>query len=68
MVPEDLVKFRQGIGRLIRRQEDKGTIVILDSRIVTKPYGSRFIEALPVNQFERFHRHNRDLVFSSSQV
>ncbi|MGB0415505.1 MAG: ATP-dependent DNA helicase [Coraliomargarita sp.] len=68
VVPEALVKFRQGIGRLIRRHEDKGNIVILDSRIVTKPYGGRFIDALPLKEYQRFNRHNRDLVFSSSQV
>ena len=68
VVPEALVKFRQGIGRLIRRHEDQGNIVILDSRIVHKPYGSRFIEALPINHYERFNRHNRDSVFASSNV
>ena len=65
-MPEALVKFRQGIGRLIRRHEDRGTIVILDSRIVTKPYGSRFIAALPVAKTQRFDRQNRDLVFASA--
>lgn len=62
-VPDALVKFRQGIGRLIRRHEDKGNIVVLDSRIVTKPYGSRFIEALPVKEYQRFNRDNRKEVF-----
>ncbi len=63
-IPEALVKFRQGIGRLIRRHEDKGNIVILDSRILTKPYGARFLEALPAHNFERFNRENRDSVFA----
>ena len=64
-VPEALVKFRQGIGRLIRRHEDTGNIVVLDSRILTKPYGARFLEALPVKAYERFNRENRDSVFAS---
>ncbi len=63
-IPEALVKFRQGMGRLIRRHEDKGNIVILDSRILTKPYGGHFIDALPVNNFQRFNRQNRESVFT----
>ena len=63
-VPDALVKFRQGIGRLIRRHEDSGNIVVLDSRILTKPYGARFIEALPVKGYLRFNRENRDSVFA----
>ena len=62
-VPEALVKFRQGMGRLIRRHEDKGRIVILDSRILSKSYGPRFIEALPIASYERFDRENRQSVF-----
>jgi ATP-dependent DNA helicase DinG len=61
-VPDALVKFRQGIGRLIRRHEDKGRIIILDSRILFKNYGPRFIEALPVKTYERFDRYNRNEV------
>jgi ATP-dependent DNA helicase DinG len=63
-VPDALVKFRQGIGRLIRCHEDSGNIVVLDSRILTKPYGARFIEALPVKDYRRFNRENRDSVFA----
>ena len=63
-IPEALVKFRQGMGRLIRRHEDRGNIVVLDSRILTKPYGGHFINALPVKSYERFNRENRDSVFS----
>jgi ATP-dependent DNA helicase DinG len=39
--------LRQGIGRLIRTKSDHGIIVILDNRIVTKPYGRAFMAALP---------------------
>jgi len=63
-VPDALVKFRQGIGRLIRRHEDRGRIVILDSRILRKNYGPRFIEALPVTDYRRFDRHSRTDVFA----
>ena len=63
-IPEALVKFRQGIGRLIRRHEDKGNIVILDSRILTKPYGSHFINALHIQKYSRFNRENRESVFA----
>jgi len=63
-VPEALVKFRQGMGRLIRRHEDRGRIVILDSRILSKSYGPRFIETLPTPEYIRFDRDNRVSVFS----
>jgi DNA polymerase-3 subunit epsilon/ATP-dependent DNA helicase DinG len=46
-VPEAVLRFRQGFGRLIRRQSDVGAVVILDKRVLTKRYGSKFIDALP---------------------
>jgi ATP-dependent DNA helicase DinG len=46
-LPEAVLKFRQGIGRLIRTQSDHGIVVVLDSRILNKYYGSRFLEAMP---------------------
>ena len=46
-VPEAILKFKQGIGRLIRTREDRGIIVILDPRVRTKPYGRQFLDALP---------------------
>ncbi|MCB9850955.1 MAG: DEAD/DEAH box helicase [Phycisphaerales bacterium] len=46
-VPEAVLKFRQGFGRLIRTATDTGIVAILDSRVVTKPYGKRFLGALP---------------------
>lgn len=46
-VPEAVIKLRQGFGRLIRSQEDRGQVVILDPRIRTKPYGRIFLESLP---------------------
>ena len=46
-LPEAILKLRQGVGRLIRTKTDRGIIVILDNRIVTKPYGRAFMQALP---------------------
>jgi ATP-dependent DNA helicase DinG len=46
-VPQAVIKFRQGFGRLIRRRTDRGTIVVLDRRIMTKYYGKVFLESLP---------------------
>lgn len=46
-VPDAVLRFRQGFGRLIRRKSDRGTVVLLDSRAWTKRYGSAFLDALP---------------------
>jgi len=46
-VPEAVLKFKQGIGRLIRTKEDRGIVVILDHRVVTKSYGKLFLDSLP---------------------
>ena len=46
-LPEAILRFRQGFGRLIRTQSDRGIVVILDRRVLTKRYGKSFIEALP---------------------
>ena len=46
-LPEAILRFRQGFGRLIRTQSDRGVVVILDRRVLTKAYGKSFIESLP---------------------
>jgi ATP-dependent DNA helicase DinG len=46
-VPEAVLKFRQGVGRLIRSKKDKGMCVILDNRVISKPYGKAFLNSLP---------------------
>src|SRR5208283_298634 len=46
-LPEAILKFRQGVGRLIRTASDTGIIVVLDNRILTKWYGQAFLDALP---------------------
>ena len=54
-LPEAVLKFRQGFGRLIRSQTDEGIVVVLDSRLLTKWYGRVFLRSLPecpVDTFE----------------
>jgi len=46
-LPEAVLKLKQGFGRLIRSQSDRGKVVILDPRIRTKSYGRIFLESLP---------------------
>ena len=46
-VPQAVLRFRQGFGRLIRNKEDKGTILIMDNRITAKGYGSSFMRSIP---------------------
>ena len=46
-LPEAVLKFKQGFGRLIRSKQDTGKVIVLDSRMMTRPYGRKFIEALP---------------------
>jgi ATP-dependent DNA helicase DinG len=46
-VPRAVLKLKQGFGRLIRTNRDRGMVVILDPRILTKPYGRSFLAALP---------------------
>jgi ATP-dependent DNA helicase DinG len=62
-LPEALIKFRQGVGRLIRTQSDRGVITVLDSRILAKSYGRLFIEGLPQKAFARLTRENRQEQF-----
>lgn len=46
-LPEAIIKFKQGFGRLIRHSEDRGAVAVLDSRLVTASYGQLFINSLP---------------------
>lgn len=46
-LPEAILRFRQGFGRLIRSKSDRGIVVILDPRILSKNYGRQFLDALP---------------------
>ncbi len=46
-LPEAILKFRQGFGRLIRTSSDRGVVAIMDRRVLTKQYGRLFLESLP---------------------
>ncbi len=46
-VPEAVLRFRQGFGRLIRTRSDRGVVVVFDRRVVSKRYGSLFLDSLP---------------------
>jgi ATP-dependent DNA helicase DinG len=57
-LPRAVLKLKQGFGRLIRTRTDRGMVVILDPRVLTKPYGSAFLEALPpCRRFEDGRQH-----------
>ena len=49
-LPEAIIKFKQGFGRLIRSKSDTGIVVVLDPRIKTKAYGRIFLDSLPDTQ------------------
>jgi ATP-dependent DNA helicase DinG len=51
-LPSAIIKFKQGFGRLIRSKTDTGIVVVLDSRIINKPYGQRFLAAIPKCKIE----------------
>lgn len=51
-LPEALLRFRQGFGRLIRTSTDRGVLVVLDRRIMTSKYGVEFQKALPPVKWE----------------
>ncbi|KXU35576.1 helicase [Cephaloticoccus primus] len=62
-LPDALVKFRQGVGRLIRSASDHGIITILDSRVLAKSYGKLFLNSLPTRTHTRMTRATRDSIF-----
>lgn len=62
-LPDALMKFRQGVGRLIRSATDHGLITILDTRVLAKTYGRLFLGCLPVAEHTRLTMANRDTVF-----
>lgn len=62
-LPDALMKFRQGVGRLIRSATDRGVITILDARVLAKAYGRLFLGCLPVSEHTRLTTANRDNLF-----
>jgi predicted DnaQ family exonuclease/DinG family helicase len=57
-VPQAILRFRQGFGRLIRSKTDRGVVVLLDKRVLTKFYGSAFLEAIPKCTFRQGSIHD----------
>jgi ATP-dependent DNA helicase DinG len=49
-IPEAVMKFRQGFGRLIRNSHDRGVVAVLDGRLLRKPYGRSFLQSLPATK------------------
>ena len=49
LLPEAIIRFRQGFGRLVRTKSDRGVVVVTDGRIVTKNYGAMFRKAIPAS-------------------
>jgi ATP-dependent DNA helicase DinG len=47
-VPEAILRFRQGFGRLIRTRSDRGVVAVFDRRVLSKKYGRAFLDSLPV--------------------
>jgi ATP-dependent DNA helicase DinG len=62
-LPDALIKFRQGVGRLIRSKTDRGLVTILDARVLAKTYGREFLSSLPTSEYERIDRENRERLF-----
>lgn len=46
-IPEAVISLKQGIGRLIRDQDDRGVIIVCDNRLVNRSYGAIFLNSLP---------------------
>jgi predicted DnaQ family exonuclease/DinG family helicase len=46
-VPQAVLRFRQGFGRLIRGEQDRGVVVLLDQRVLSRSYGSAFLDSIP---------------------
>ncbi|MHB1120299.1 MAG: ATP-dependent DNA helicase, partial [Bellilinea sp.] len=51
-LPEAILRFRQGFGRLIRTQSDRGVVAVLDKRVLTKRYGRSFLDSLPESKVQ----------------
>jgi ATP-dependent DNA helicase DinG len=62
-LPDALIKFRQGVGRLIRNKTDRGLVTLLDARVLAKTYGREFLASLPTSDYERIDRDNRERTF-----
>ncbi len=52
-VPQSILRFKQGFGRLIRSRQDRGIVVVLDKRLISKKYGDLFLQSLPHTSVRR---------------
>lgn len=52
-VPDAILRFRQGFGRLIRTKLDRGVVALFDNRVITKRYGQAFLDSLPACTVQR---------------
>lgn len=59
-LPKAVIRFKQGFGRLIRSQSDRGVIVVCDDRLMTKQYGQTFINSIP--SVPIYHRRTSELL------
>ncbi len=64
VVPRAIVRFKQGFGRLIRSQTDRGAVLVADDRIQSMAYGRRFVKSLPEMNV---HHHSSQLLFEKMQ-
>lgn len=48
LLPEAVIRFKQGFGRLIRSRKDRGVVILLDDRVIEKYYGRYFLSSLPI--------------------
>lgn len=53
LLPEAVIRFKQGFGRLIRSKEDRGFVILLDDRVINKYYGRYFLSSLPIQTHYR---------------
>jgi ATP-dependent DNA helicase DinG len=56
MLPEAVIRFKQGFGRLIRSAEDRGVFLLLDNRVHSKSYGRTFLRSLPITSYKKGSR------------
>lgn len=64
-LPDAVMKFRQGVGRLIRTASDRGIITLLDARVLAKSYGKLFLAALPQPKYTRLTKATREELFQA---
>jgi ATP-dependent DNA helicase DinG len=59
-LPQAIIRFKQGFGRLVRSQQDTGFVVVMDTRIIEKYYGKKFLNSLPLKT--HFRGNSQDII------